>query len=61
VRHSIDDPRACVDANLVGVINLLEGCRYNECRVKLIDPGALQPGDAVVVAVAPAMSRVVGR
>jgi NAD(P)-dependent dehydrogenase (short-subunit alcohol dehydrogenase family) len=52
VRHSIDHPHACVDANLVGFVNLLEGCRHNECRVKPTDPGALQPADAVVVAVA---------
>jgi hypothetical protein len=52
VRPSVDHPHAYVDANLVAVVNLLEGCRHNECRVKLTDLGALQPADAVVVAVA---------
>jgi UDP-glucuronate 4-epimerase len=32
VRHSIDHPHAYVDANLEGFINVLEGCRHNECR-----------------------------
>jgi UDP-glucuronate 4-epimerase len=32
VRHSIDHPYAYVDANLQGFINVLEGCRRNECR-----------------------------
>jgi UDP-glucuronate 4-epimerase len=32
VRHSIDHPYAYVDANLQGFINVLEGCRHNECR-----------------------------
>jgi len=32
VRHSLVDPYAYVDANLVGFTNILEGCRYNGCR-----------------------------
>jgi UDP-glucuronate 4-epimerase len=32
VRHSIDQPRAYVDANLEGFANVLEGCRHHECR-----------------------------
>src|SRR6201996_9058589 len=32
VRHSIDQPHAYVDANLEGFINVLEGCRHNQCR-----------------------------
>lgn len=32
VRHSIDHPHAYVDANLAGFLNVLEGCRHNECR-----------------------------
>src|SRR3984893_8480684 len=32
VRHSIDHPHAYVDANLDGFVNVLEGCRHNECR-----------------------------
>ena len=32
VRHSIDHPHAYVDANLEGFINILEGCRHNDCR-----------------------------
>ncbi len=32
VRHSLVNPNAYVDANLVGFINVLEGCRYNGCR-----------------------------
>jgi UDP-glucuronate 4-epimerase len=31
VRHSIDHPHAYVDANLEGFINVLEGCRHNQC------------------------------
>ena len=30
VRYSIDNPHAYVDANLVGFVNILEGCRNNE-------------------------------
>lgn len=29
VRYSIENPNAYVDANLVGFMNVLEGCRYN--------------------------------
>jgi len=32
VRHSIDHPHAYVDSNLEGFVNVLEGCRHNECR-----------------------------
>ncbi len=32
VRHSIEDPHAYADANLEGFINVLEGCRHNDCR-----------------------------
>jgi UDP-glucuronate 4-epimerase len=32
VRHSLTDPHAYVDTNLVGFLNVLEGCRHNGCR-----------------------------
>jgi UDP-glucuronate 4-epimerase len=32
VRHSLVDPYAYVDTNLVGFANVLEGCRHNGCR-----------------------------
>jgi UDP-glucuronate 4-epimerase len=32
VRHSIDHPHVYADANLEGFVNVLEGCRHNECR-----------------------------
>jgi UDP-glucuronate 4-epimerase len=32
VRHSIDHPHAYADANLEGFVNVLEGCRRNQCR-----------------------------
>jgi UDP-glucuronate 4-epimerase len=32
VRHSIDHPHAYVDSNLDGFVNVLEGCRHNDCR-----------------------------
>ena len=32
VRHSLQDPYAYVDANLVGFTNILEGCRHHGCR-----------------------------
>ncbi len=32
VRHSLIDPYAYVDSNLVGFSNILEGCRHNGCR-----------------------------
>src|SRR5690554_6841842 len=30
VRYSLENPQAYVDANLVGFMNILEGCRHNE-------------------------------
>jgi UDP-glucuronate 4-epimerase len=32
VRYSLTDPHAYVNANLVGFINLLEGCRHSRCQ-----------------------------
>lgn len=32
VRHSIEHPHDYVDSNLEGFVNVLEGCRRNECR-----------------------------
>jgi UDP-glucuronate 4-epimerase len=32
VRYSLIDPHAYVDANIVGFINVLEGCRHTGCR-----------------------------
>ncbi len=32
VRHSLENPHAYVDANLVGFANILEGCRHNGVR-----------------------------
>ena len=32
VRYSIDNPHAYVDSNLVGFINLLEGCRHSKIK-----------------------------
>jgi UDP-glucuronate 4-epimerase len=32
VRYSLEHPHAYVDANMEGFINVLEGCRHNECR-----------------------------
>lgn len=32
VRHSLADPRAYADANLIGFLNVLEGCRAVSCR-----------------------------
>lgn len=32
VRHSLIDPCAYVDANLVGFVNVLEGCRHHGCK-----------------------------
>ena len=29
VRYSIENPRAYIDANIVGTLNILEGCRHN--------------------------------
>ena len=31
VRYSIDNPHAYIDANIEGFINVLEGCRHNDC------------------------------
>lgn len=30
VRYSIENPHAYIDSNIVGFLNILEGCRYNE-------------------------------
>jgi UDP-glucuronate 4-epimerase len=32
VRYSLQNPHAYVDANIEGFINVLEGCRYNDCK-----------------------------
>ena len=32
VRHSIENPNAYVDSNLVGFMNVLEGCRHNDVQ-----------------------------
>src|SRR3954463_3769704 len=32
VRYSLQAPHAYVDANLQGFVNVLEGCRHNDCR-----------------------------
>jgi UDP-glucuronate 4-epimerase len=32
VRHSLNEPHAYVDSNLVGFLNVLEGCRHSHCR-----------------------------
>lgn len=32
VRYSIDQPHSYVDSNLLGFLNVLEGCRNNGCR-----------------------------
>jgi UDP-glucuronate 4-epimerase len=32
VRHSLVDPHAYADANLMGFLNVLEGCRHHGCR-----------------------------
>jgi len=32
VRYSLENPHAYIDANIEGFINVLEGCRYNECK-----------------------------
>ena len=32
LRHSLTDPHAYIDANLVGFANVLEGCRHSGCR-----------------------------
>ena len=32
VRYSLENPHAYVDSNLVGFVNILEGCRHSEWR-----------------------------
>jgi UDP-glucuronate 4-epimerase len=32
VRYSLENPKAYIDANLVGFANILEGCRHNQVR-----------------------------
>jgi len=32
VRYSLTNPHAYVESNLVGFVNILEGCRHNGCR-----------------------------
>jgi UDP-glucuronate 4-epimerase len=32
VRYSLQNPHAYIDANIEGFLNVLEGCRHNECR-----------------------------
>jgi UDP-glucuronate 4-epimerase len=32
VRYSLQNPHAYVDANIEGFLNVLEGCRHNDCR-----------------------------
>jgi UDP-glucuronate 4-epimerase len=32
VRYSLTDPYAYIDSNVVGFVNVLEGCRHNGCR-----------------------------
>ena len=32
VRYSLQNPHAYIDANIEGLMNVLEGCRHNECR-----------------------------
>jgi UDP-glucuronate 4-epimerase len=32
VRYSLENPHAYIDANIEGFINVLEGCRHNECK-----------------------------
>mgnify|MGYP006286229351 FL=1 len=32
VRYSIENPRAYVDSNIVGFLNILEGCRHNDVK-----------------------------
>jgi UDP-glucuronate 4-epimerase len=32
VRYSLQNPYAYVDANIEGFLNVLEGCRYNDCK-----------------------------
>ncbi|VFT68740.1 UDP-galactose-4-epimerase [Escherichia coli] len=32
VRYSLENPNAYADANLIGFLNILEGCRYNNVQ-----------------------------
>jgi UDP-glucuronate 4-epimerase len=32
VRHSLTHPHAYIDANVEGFLNVLEGCRHNDCK-----------------------------
>jgi UDP-glucuronate 4-epimerase len=32
VRYSLQNPHAYIDANIEGFMNVLEGCRYNDCK-----------------------------
>jgi UDP-glucuronate 4-epimerase len=32
VRYSLENPHAYIDANIEGFINVLEGCRHNDCQ-----------------------------
>jgi UDP-glucuronate 4-epimerase len=33
VRYSLKNPHACVESNLVGFLNVLEGCRHNQVGI----------------------------
>jgi len=32
VRYSLENPHAYIDSNIVGTMNILEGCRHNNCE-----------------------------
>ncbi len=32
VRYSLENPRAYIDSNIIGFVNILEACRYNEVK-----------------------------
>src|SRR3984885_12127338 len=32
VRYSLENPHAYTDANIEGFLNVLEGCRHNDCK-----------------------------
>ena len=32
VRYSLESPHAYIDANIEGFVNVLEGCRHNDCK-----------------------------
>ena len=34
VRHSIKKPHDYIKANVIGFLNILEGCRYSDCKQK---------------------------